>query len=146
MKDYNIIIVPLGEKDGGGFAGFVPDLPGCMSDGETRVEAIKNTEDAIAEWIATQVGRELAVPKAGSYAKFAKAQRDKLTKILESLVQALDRVYPRLEELDSRVYELERDITEIKEILENVEERETFDQLVGIRDSITCLSSSQKPC
>jgi hypothetical protein len=29
------VIEPLAEADGGGFVAFVPDLPGCMSDGET---------------------------------------------------------------------------------------------------------------
>ncbi|MGH1356548.1 MAG: type II toxin-antitoxin system HicB family antitoxin [Thalassovita sp.] len=33
--DYPIVLVPLCEEDGGGFAAYVPDLPGCMSDGET---------------------------------------------------------------------------------------------------------------
>jgi antitoxin HicB len=29
----------------------VPDLPGCMSDGETPEEALKNAQDAISSWI-----------------------------------------------------------------------------------------------
>ncbi len=37
--EYPVIISPLSEDDGGGFLATVPDLPGCMSDGETPEEA-----------------------------------------------------------------------------------------------------------
>jgi antitoxin HicB len=42
------MIEPLSEEDGGGFLATVAELPGCMSDGETRAEALANVEDAIA--------------------------------------------------------------------------------------------------
>ena len=45
--DYTVVIEPLSEEDGGGFVATVPDLPGCMSDGDTREEAARNIEDAI---------------------------------------------------------------------------------------------------
>lgn len=48
---YSILIEPLSEEDGGGFFATVPDLPGCMSDGETPEEAIANVQDAILSWI-----------------------------------------------------------------------------------------------
>lgn len=43
----------------------VPELPGCMADGKTAVEALKNTEKVIAEWIETaqELGREIPQPK-----------------------------------------------------------------------------------
>ena len=37
--EYPVVIEPLSKDDGGGFAAIVPDLPGCMSDGETPEEA-----------------------------------------------------------------------------------------------------------
>jgi predicted RNase H-like HicB family nuclease len=37
-----VIIEPLSGEDGGGFAAIVPDLPGCMSDGETPEAALAN--------------------------------------------------------------------------------------------------------
>jgi len=49
--DYPLIVEPLSEEDGGGFLARVPDLPGCMSDGETPEEAVVNVQDAIASWI-----------------------------------------------------------------------------------------------
>ena len=38
--DYPVLIEPLPVEDGGGFVATVPDLPGCMSDGETPEEAL----------------------------------------------------------------------------------------------------------
>lgn len=62
--EYPVIITPLSEDDGGGFAASVPDLPGCMSDGETPEQAIVNVQDAIAAWIeaAHDMGRPIPEP------------------------------------------------------------------------------------
>jgi predicted RNase H-like HicB family nuclease len=49
--DYPVIVQPLTPEDGGGFLALVPDLPGCMSDGETPEEALVNVRDAILTWI-----------------------------------------------------------------------------------------------
>jgi len=49
--DYPVIVQPLAPEDGGGFLALVPDLPGCMSDGETPEEALINVRDAIVTWI-----------------------------------------------------------------------------------------------
>jgi hypothetical protein len=38
------VIEPLSEEDVAGFLATVPELPGCMSDGETRAEALANVE------------------------------------------------------------------------------------------------------
>jgi len=61
---YAVIIEPLADSDGGGFVATVPDLPGCMSDGATDVEALENAHDAIAAWIeqATAMGRAIPAP------------------------------------------------------------------------------------
>jgi predicted RNase H-like HicB family nuclease len=63
--DYAALIEPLPDEEGGGFLATVPDLPGCMSDGETREEAARNIEDAIACWIeeARAIGRAVPVPR-----------------------------------------------------------------------------------
>jgi antitoxin HicB len=62
--EYPVILSPLPPEDGGGFSAVVPDLPGCMSDGETPEEAIANVEDAISVWIeaAHDMGREVPPP------------------------------------------------------------------------------------
>jgi predicted RNase H-like HicB family nuclease len=61
---YKVVIEPLSEEDGGGFLATVPELPGCMSDGETREEALRNVEDAIATWLycAEKMGQEIPQP------------------------------------------------------------------------------------
>ena len=43
---------------------FVPELPGCMSDGETPEEALANIRDAIEEWMAAarDLGYEIPAP------------------------------------------------------------------------------------
>ena len=62
---YKIVIEPLSAADGGGFLATVPELTGCMSDGETRAEALANVEDAIATWIhaARKMGRPIPEPR-----------------------------------------------------------------------------------
>lgn len=61
---YPVLIEPLSEEDGGGFLATVPDLPGCMSDGETPEEALVNVQDAILAWIeaATDMGQPIPEP------------------------------------------------------------------------------------
>jgi len=61
---YPVIVQPLPPEDGGGFAATVPDLPGCMSDGETPEEALANVQDAIRAWIeaAEELGRSIPKP------------------------------------------------------------------------------------
>ncbi len=62
--DYSVLIEPMAPEDGGGYLATVPDLPGCMSDGETREMAARNVGDAIKAWIeeASALGRPIPVP------------------------------------------------------------------------------------
>ena len=43
----------------------VPELPGCMADGETAHAALVNVELVAEEWIETarELGREIPIPK-----------------------------------------------------------------------------------
>ena len=61
---YAVVLQPLSTEDGGGYAAVVPDLPGCMSDGETPEQALANIEDAIESWL--EAARDLghSVPEA----------------------------------------------------------------------------------
>ena len=54
----------LPEDEGGGFVALVPDLPGCMSDGETAEAALASVQDAATAWIeeATALGRPVPPP------------------------------------------------------------------------------------
>ncbi|HLD96850.1 MAG TPA: type II toxin-antitoxin system HicB family antitoxin [Candidatus Nanoarchaeia archaeon] len=39
--------VVLEQQEEGGYTVYVPSLPGCISQGETREEALKNIKEAI---------------------------------------------------------------------------------------------------
>jgi predicted RNase H-like HicB family nuclease len=45
---YTVLLEP---EEGGGFAVSVPALPGCISQGETREEALANVREAISLYI-----------------------------------------------------------------------------------------------
>lgn len=60
---YPVQLRPLSPEEGGGWLATVPDLPGCVSDGETREEALKNVNEAIRGWIeAAHLDGETAPP------------------------------------------------------------------------------------
>jgi antitoxin HicB len=61
--EYAVRIDRLSEGDGGGYLATVPDLPGCMSDGETPEEALKNVQEAIASWIEAAKEWKQDIPK-----------------------------------------------------------------------------------
>ena len=58
------LIVYWSNQDGV-FVVEVPELPGCMADGETYEEAVKNAQVVIQEWIETaqELGRDVPTPK-----------------------------------------------------------------------------------
>lgn len=68
---YPVLIRPLSDEDGGGFLATVPDLPGCMSDGETPEEAVINVQDAILTWIEAAEDLGHLVPPPSSDLKLA---------------------------------------------------------------------------
>lgn len=50
-------------NDDNAFIVEVPELPGCMADGATVEEAIKNSEVIIKEWIDVALERGLEIPE-----------------------------------------------------------------------------------
>ena len=63
IKSYPFTIRPLTEADGGGFAIEYPDLPGCLSDGSTPEEALKNGADAVRSYLRSCVKHGDPIPK-----------------------------------------------------------------------------------
>lgn len=63
MNKYEIIIYWSYEDNA--FIAEVPELPGCMADGQTYHDAISNVETIVGEWIETakEEGREIPKPK-----------------------------------------------------------------------------------
>ena len=113
MSVYAVVIVPLAEKDGGGFMGLVPDLNGCISDGETPQEALTNTLSAIEEWIDEANRRGMEVPSPGDAAKKVKAKDRSMAKALKSLAESY-------EDIDHRIERLEGDLKDLSEQAENL--------------------------
>ena len=48
ILSYKVIFEPAEE---GGYTVYVPSLPGCISEGDTYEEALKNIKEAINGWI-----------------------------------------------------------------------------------------------
>ncbi len=49
------IKIILEKQDEGGFTVFVPSLPGCISQGNTLEEALKNIREAIELYLDTEI-------------------------------------------------------------------------------------------
>ena len=58
------MIIYLSDADNA-FIAEVPELPGCMADGQTYQKAIENVEVVIQEWLDTarELGRPIPQPK-----------------------------------------------------------------------------------
>ncbi len=56
-------VVIYADQDDGGWVAEVPSLPGCISQGDTREEVLRNIRDAIETWVdgAQQAGMEVPV-------------------------------------------------------------------------------------
>ena len=61
---YRIELIP--DSDEGGFVAAFPDLPGCLSSGETVEEAYKNAEDAKHEWLLAAIEEGISIPEPDS--------------------------------------------------------------------------------
>ncbi len=64
-EDIEYEMVVYWSEDDDAYVVEVPELPGCMVDGRTYEEAIKNTITVIKEWIETamELGREIPKPR-----------------------------------------------------------------------------------
>ncbi|MEI6702608.1 MAG: type II toxin-antitoxin system HicB family antitoxin [Deltaproteobacteria bacterium] len=67
FEAYGHIIAPLSTDDGGGYMITFPDLPGCMSDGETLEETLINGRDAFNSWISAQIDMGRQIPEPTHY-------------------------------------------------------------------------------
>lgn len=63
FEAYTHIVSPLPADEGGGFLITFPDLPGCMSDGETEKEAVTNGRDAFESWVSARIDAGKAIPE-----------------------------------------------------------------------------------
>lgn len=61
--DYPILIRKIQDKERELWVAEIPDLPGCISDGDTREEAFQSIEDAKKAWIETAIEEGRPIPK-----------------------------------------------------------------------------------
>ena len=63
-SEYPFKVRHLLKEEGDGYLIEYPDLPGCMSDGETIDEAIENGQEAVCAWIETakEMNRQIPTP------------------------------------------------------------------------------------
>ena len=57
---YRVILEP---QPDGGYTAYVPALPGCISEGDDRAEALGNIREAIALYRETLVARNQTTPE-----------------------------------------------------------------------------------
>ena len=64
LEQYQFTVRPLSKEEGGGYLVEYPDIPGCMSDGETIEEAIANGREALLDCMEVfkESGRKIPKP------------------------------------------------------------------------------------
>ena len=88
LHAYPFEIRPLPAEDGGGFLIEYPDLPGCMSDGETVEEAIANGRDALKSCIRTLRSFGDSIPPPGAFSQSSGQWRQRVPKSLHARLSA----------------------------------------------------------
>ena len=90
FEAYGHIVSPLSVDDGGGYMITFPDLPGCISDGETLGEALVNGRDAFNCWVAAQVDLGRVIPAPTHYDEVGKPVKfvQRLPRSLHASLQA----------------------------------------------------------
>lgn len=63
---YRIELYP---DEDGGFAATIPDLPGCVTQVDTKEGALTLIEDAKAAWIRTAIEQSIPIPTPGTRAR-----------------------------------------------------------------------------
>lgn len=69
---YRMELVP--DPHEGGFVASYPDLPGCMSCGETVESAAANAADAKAAWLQAAMDNGIAIPEPADHATLAEIE------------------------------------------------------------------------
>ena len=90
MKDieYPFTVRKLSTNEGGGYLIEFADLPGCMSDGESIEEAIKNGMEAIRCWTQAAIESGRKVPQPGDSEKVSGKWLQRAPKWLHSRLVA----------------------------------------------------------
>lgn len=81
---YPVTIKPLSKEDGCGYLVEYLDLPGCIADGATVEEALKEGEDAVLAWIRAAQEEGALIPEPGLIDKYSGQWRIRVPKSLHA--------------------------------------------------------------
>jgi len=81
---YKLEIVP--DMHEGGFAARYPELPGCITVGDTLEAVVKNVNDAKIEWITAALEDGNTIPEPSSYDDYSGQFKLRLPKSLHKLL------------------------------------------------------------
>ena len=81
---YKLEIVP--DMDEGGFVARYPELPGCITVGDTLEAVVKNLNDAKIEWITAALEDGNTIPEPSSYDDYSGQFKLRLPKSLHKLL------------------------------------------------------------
>jgi len=62
-RPYHIVIQHIADESGNYYLATVRELDGCMSHGDTYVEAFENVQEAMEGWIETKLENGFTVPE-----------------------------------------------------------------------------------
>lgn len=65
------IDIVLEPQEGGGYTAYVPALPGCVSQGETKAEALENIREAIVLYLEPGENELILYRNQGELSKVA---------------------------------------------------------------------------
>jgi antitoxin HicB len=88
LKDYPFTVHPLAKEEGGGYLIEFPDLPGCISDGETPEDAIHNGQDALKGYLLTLKEFDMPAPRPGTTSGASGQWRQRVPKSLHARLTA----------------------------------------------------------
>ena len=81
---YKLEIVP--DMDEGGFVARYPELPGCITVGDTLEAVVKNLNDAKIEWITAALEDGNTIPEPSTYDDYSGQFKLRLPKSLHKLL------------------------------------------------------------
>src|SRR5690606_31089778 len=103
---------------------------GCMADGDTPEDALKNARDALAEWMDTAKAREgFVIPEPGARARYAHEERVAIREAVAAIAKKYD-------DLDGEIAHLRTRVEEIEEMMEHSRAWSRFESLVGAGSAI----------
>lgn len=83
---YKLEIVP--DREEGGYVASYPELRGCITMGETMVQAAANAEDAKKEWLLAALEEGIVIPEPSAEAEYSGQFKLRIPKALHrSLAQ-----------------------------------------------------------